>query len=234
VEVKPVINQGVRLVRAVTFIFVAAVSACVSADSSAPAGLSSPTITVNGLLPNTVILDINGVQRVIKAGQESPEGVKLIRADGKMAVVEIDGKQQTLTLSSRVGGTPYQEAQKSEVRIPRGVGGHYFTPGRINNRPVSFLVDTGATSIALNSRVAERLGIDYRSGQRVMVQTASGNVQAYQVVLYSVAVGDVVVNNVRAVVNEGAFPVDILLGNTYLSRVGFKIDQGVLVLQANY
>lgn len=191
-------------------------------------------ILVRGLLKNMVVLEVNGVQRMIKAGKTSPEGIKLISSNTKEAVIEIDGKRQTLTLTRRIGGGSYSEPVKEEVRIASGVGGHFFTPGRINNRPVNFLVDTGATGVVLNSLIAKKLRIDYLNGTPTMIQTASGVNKAFRVMLQSVSVGTVKVNQVEAVVNEGAFPVDILLGNTYLSRVDMRIDNGVLVLKAKY
>jgi len=191
-------------------------------------------IVVQGLLKNMVVLEVNGVQRTIRAGSTSPEGITLISSDTKEAIVEIEGVRKTLGLSRRIGGVRYTEPEKELVRISRGVGGHYFTPGRINNRQVSFLVDTGATSVVLNSLVASKLLIDYKAGTPVNVQTASGIAAGYRVLLQSVSVGSVKVNNVEAIVNEGPYPTEILLGNTYLGRVEMKIDRGVLVLQAKY
>lgn len=191
-------------------------------------------IIVKGLLKNMVVLEVNGMQRTIKAGKSSPEGIKLISANTKQAVVEIDGKRQTLTLSRRIGGVAYTAPEKNIVRIARGYGGHYFSPGRINNHEVQFLVDTGATAVVLNSLLAEKLQIDYLTGQKIRVQTANGIATGYRVLLQNVSVGDVKLANVEAVINEGAYPTDILLGNSYLSRVELKVDQGVMILQAKY
>ncbi len=199
-----------------------------------PVMAASDEILVRGLLKNMVVLEVNGVQRMIKAGKTSPEGIKLISSNTKEAVVEINGEKQVLTLTRRVGGGSYDAPPKGEVRIARGVGNHYFTPGRINNRPVSFLVDTGATGVVLNSMIAKKLRIDYKKGVPTRMQTASGVEVAYRVMLKSVSVGTVKVNNVEALVNDGAFPSDILLGNTYLSRVDMNIDDGVLVLKAKF
>lgn len=196
--------------------------------------VANDEIVVKGLLKNMVVLEINGVQRTIRAGGTSPEGIKLISASTKEAIVEIDGDRRRLELSRRIGGVPYTEPERELVRISRGVGGHYFTPGRINGRQVSFLVDTGATSVVMNSLVADKLRIDYRAGTPIKVQTASGIASGYRVTLQSVAVGNVKVNNVEAVVNAGAYPTEILLGNTYLGRVEMKVDRGVLILQAKY
>lgn len=195
---------------------------------------AEPNIVVGGLLKNMVVLQVDGVQRIIKVGKTSPEGITLISANTKKAVVEIDGKRQTLVLSKRIGGVVYAEPEKDIVRIARGVGGHYFTPGRINGKAVNFLVDTGATSVAMSSLMAKKLRIDYRSGTPIRMQTASGISQGYRLILASVSVGTVTIHNVEVIVNLGAYPTDILLGNSYLARVEMNIDDGVLVLQAKF
>lgn len=197
-------------------------------------GAAARDIVVKGLLKNMVVLEVDGVQRTIKAGKRSPEGILLVSSNPKQAIVEIDGVKQTLELSRRIGGGSYAAPSKPAARIPRGVGGHYFTPGRINQREVQFLVDTGATSVVLNSLLAKKLQIDFINGQKIPVQTANGVATGYRVMLKNVSVGNVKLDNVEAIVNEGAYPTDILLGNSYLSRVDFKVDNGVMVLQAIY
>lgn len=191
-------------------------------------------IEVKGLLKNMVVLDVNGSMRTIRAGQTSPEGIKLISSDPRKALVEIDGKQQTLTLTRAIGGVEYTAPEKELVRIPSGNGGHYFSPGRINNKPVNLLVDTGATTVAINSMMSEQLGIDYKHGEQVTVSTASGTARGYKIVLSSVSIGNVTVNNVDAIIISGAYPQEILLGNSYLAKVDFKVESGVLILQSKF
>lgn len=190
-------------------------------------------VTVKALFNGSALLDINGQQRLLKAGKKSPEGVLLVQATSKIATVKVDGETHQLKLNRRVGGQ-YKKAEKSIVRIAGGAGGHYITPGSINGRPVDFMVDTGATAVAMNLPTAKRLNIDYRNGQVVPISTAAGITRAYKVNLNSVTVGGIKLHNVEGFVNEGDFPQIILLGNSYLSRVDMKVDSGVLVLQALY
>lgn len=190
-------------------------------------------VLVKGFFKNSVVLSIDGKQHVLKVGKQT-RGVKLIETDGKVAVLEIEGQRKTLSLSKRIGGA-YREPAKKAVRISQGVGGHYFVSGRINNRTVNLLVDTGATSIAMNSLVANSLGIDYRRlGTPTRVNTASDTADAFDVNLRSVSVGDITLTNVKAVVIEGAYPVDILLGNSFLSKVNMKVEFGVMILQSKF
>ncbi|GAB1263148.1 retropepsin-like aspartic protease family protein [Aurantivibrio plasticivorans] len=189
-------------------------------------------ISVQGLYRGGAILIIDGKQRVLKEGKRSPEGVLLVSADANQAVLDIDGTQQTVALSKSIS-TSFKKAEKSVVRIASGRGGHFFTPGRINGQAVSFLVDTGATSVAMNLNQAKRLGINYRAGRSISVTTANGVAEAKLVMLDSVRIGDVVVNNVEASITYGDFPREILLGNSFLSRVDLRREAGVLILESH-
>ena len=185
-------------------------------------------IQVKGLFGNSAVLIIDGKQKLLKVGKEYG-GVKLISANSKMALVEIDGKRHKLGMSRRISAN-FKAAETVEVRLSQGRGGHYIAKGRINNRSAEMMVDTGATSIAMSSNAANALGIDYRNANTVNVSTASGIAQGHVVTLRSVSVGTVTVNNVDAIITEGAFPHIILLGNSFLSRVSMSEQNGVLVL----
>jgi aspartyl protease family protein len=182
------------------------------------------------LAQGSAILMIDGNQHMLREGNKSPEGVLLVSADGKQAVIEIEGKRKTISLSRGIVNQ-FKAADKTEIRIASGQGGHYQTKGLINGMPVDFLVDTGATSIAMNYIEANRLGIDYRAGTPIAVSTANGTITAFLVTLSSVSVGNIVIHQVPAAVSSTDSPSIILLGNSYLSKVDFKIDQGVLVLK---
>ncbi len=100
---------------------------------------------------------------------------------------------------------------------------------------MQFLVDTGATSIALNDGHARRLGIDYRVvGKPLQVSTDSGTVRGWRVNLNSVKLGALEVLGVEAVVLEGGSPTEALLGMSFLSRVGWRVEQDLLVLESKH
>ena len=192
---------------------------------------AAPSVQVKGLIGGSAVLLIDGQQRLLKVGETSPEGVLLVEADTKGALLEIDGERHFLTLSNRIGGT-YKETSAAEVRLASGHGGHYVTPARINNRPVQVMLDTGATSVAMNMQMAQQLGINYRSGRKTSVATANGLADSFDVMLDSVTVGSVRINHVAATIIVGDSPAIILLGNSYLSRVNMWRDEGVMVLQS--
>jgi aspartyl protease family protein len=87
------------------------------------------------------------------------------------------------------------------------------------------MIDTGATTIAMNSAVARRLGIDYqRLGRAGAANTAGGMVRTYYMKLDSVQVGDILLHGVDAGVIEGDYPTDVLLGNSFLGRLDLRRD----------
>jgi len=190
------------------------------------------SIEARGLFANGAILVVNGKQKMLKVGA-SFRGVTLLEANSKQAIVAVNGKQQTLFLTTNISST-FKEPKLSEVRLRPSLGGHYIASGRINNRSASMMVDTGATMVAMSSAAADAMGIEYRDGVRVKVNTANGSVMGYQTMLESVSVGAVKVHNVNAIINEGAYPKTILLGNSYLSRVALTRQNGVLVLTSKY
>ena len=116
-----------------------------------------------------------------------------------------------------------------EVVLSAGSGGHFTTQGQINGKGVTFLVDTGATKIALGQPDADRLGIDYKNAPRSYASTANGNVAISAVTLSSVRVGEVEIANVEAVVVPSAMP-HVLLGNSFLTRFQMQRDNDTLRL----
>lgn len=200
---------------------------------SLSATLGAASVEVRGLFSGSAILVIDGKQRLLKKGQRSPEGVLLVDANSKHAIVEMDGERHKLGMSRRISST-YKAAEKNTVHLSSKQGGHFVTPARINGRPVTVMVDTGATSVAMSRNDANKLGIDYRKGIPIRVSTANGMAQAYQVMLSSVTVGTVKVNNVEATITDGAFPQIILLGNSYLSKVQMTQENGVLILESKF
>ncbi|MFV0476691.1 MAG: TIGR02281 family clan AA aspartic protease [Parahaliea sp.] len=189
-------------------------------------------MSVEALLPNTAVMVINGSRKTLRAGQ-SDAGVKLISANAKSAVIEIDGQRKTVKLHDRVSGS-YQAPTERKVDILRNAHMQYMATATINGRKMSVLVDTGANVVALNSRDAKTLGIDYQAGKETRLTTASDVVRAWVVNLQYVDVGGIRIDNVRATVSEGAFPETILLGMTYLKHVKMVEAGGILTLSRDW
>lgn len=195
--------------------------------------MSEPLIELQAVLGTNAVVQVDGVRRTLRVGQSSPEGVRLLGLDAASAQVEVDGRRLSVPLGARAGGA-MPSAQTATVRIARGQGGMYVTGGTVNGKPVEFLVDTGATTVAMNDATARRLGIDYRAGERRLVETASGIAESWFVTLQEVAVGPIRVPNVQAGVIQGDQPSRALLGMSFLSRTRIQHEHDTLVLMRKY
>ena len=183
------------------------------------AGGAEPAIAVQALFGGKAIVMIDGQRRTLSTGQTSPEGVKLITADSKQAVFEIDGVQRTYEPGGAISLT-YAKPAHLEEKVYADERGMFRSVGTINGRTVRFLLDTGATTVAMNKSQAKQLGVDYRmTGDRVVVSTASQNVRGYRVRLKSVSLGKIRQNNVEAMVIDGDHPGPILLGMSFLGKL---------------
>jgi len=191
-------------------------------------------IEVMALFKNKAMVSINDKQHLLKAGEPATSGVKLIKATSKHAILEVNGERSTYTLGNRVRAS-YTKAEKKKVQVYRDGQGLYKTVGSINGFTVDFLVDTGASVIALNSAIAKRLGIQYKlKGEETLVATASGKALAYSISLDQVKVGEILLRNIEAVVIEGADPSTPLLGMSYLGRLKLNNDDQFLELEEKY
>ncbi len=195
------------------------------------AGAQAQSVALAGMLGTKALLVVNGTTPKTVAAGETHEGVKVISTSGDQAVVEQGGKRSTL----RVGEAPVNMgASKSggkgnRIVLVAGSGGHFVTAGQINGKTVQFMVDTGATSVAMGAQDAERTGVNFKTGQPVMMSTANGNVQGYRVKLDSVRVGDVEVFGVDAVVMPQPMPF-MLLGNSFLTRFQMQRENDQMTL----
>jgi aspartyl protease family protein len=192
---------------------------------------SVPRIKVLALFRDKAMLEINGDQVMMKAGDETDSGIRLVQSTSKVAVIEINGVRKKYELGSQVS-TRLSEPENTVVRIPSR-GGMYLTHGLINGRIVKFLVDTGASMVTMARPTADRLQIQYRDkGTPVQISTASKMHNAWRVKLNSVAVGGIQQDLVDGVVIDTDHDQEILLGMSYLNRLKFSQERGMVVLEA--
>ncbi|HBT55757.1 retropepsin-like aspartic protease family protein [Halopseudomonas aestusnigri] len=191
-------------------------------------------VRVVGLFANAAVVNIDGQRHMLRVGKPPVNGVELIAADSQTATLRVDGQTRQFGLQ-REYTEGFAQSERQQVSIPRGEGGHFRVTGSINGQTVSFMVDTGATSVSMSSVQARRLGIDYAlSGTPVRAATASSAVDGYQVTLARVKVGDIELSNVQALVLEGRFPLEVLLGMSWLSRVRMDEQDNLLLLERKY
>lgn len=192
-----------------------------------------PDIQVNGLMKNQAVVTINGQQRILRLGKTSPEGLKLVDVNTQQATFEWQGETLELGLSSRIQ-SQFDAIDKTSYTIPKGPDGHYMTMGRINGRNVEFLLDTGATSVAMDYRDADRLGLRWRSGQKIVTSTAAGLATAYRLIVPSVSVGPLTVNNVEASVIVADMHGPLLLGMSFLQYFDMIEKNNTLTLEKKF
>ena len=177
------------------------------------------------------LLVVDGRPLTVAVGQQAGN-VKLLRWIGEAAEVDAGGGVVLL----RIGGTPARVGDAAPRTAPRelvitaGPGGHFTANGAINGKAVSFMVDTGATLVALGRDQADRLGIDLSTARPAITQTANGAVTVQLVTLNTVRVGDLELTNVGAAVMPMPMPM-VLLGNSFLARLQMRRDNDVMRLE---
>ncbi len=194
-------------------------------------------VNVIGLFSGKAVVVINrAAPRTLAAGETTAEGVKLISSDSHGAVLEIDGKRQTLEMGQHfeTAAAPGAASARSSVVLAPDSRGHFITDGAVNGNYVRFLVDTGATFVSLPSSEARRLGIDYLKGARGVTQTANGTAVVYRVLLDSVTLGDITIYNVTGMVHEGGGLDVALLGMSFLNRTEMRREGPTLTLTKRY
>jgi aspartyl protease family protein len=198
------------------------------------AGASAQTVSMAGSLGSNALLVIDGTPRTVAVGATA-DGVRLVSVTGNVAVVELKGKRVVLRLGDaqvNLGGKASEGGGKRIVLTAES-GGHFHANGAINGQSVRFMVDTGATRVAMDKYEADRLGVDYKNGRRGVTRTANGDAPSYTVTLPSVRIGDVQVYDVEAIVLPAPMPY-ILLGNSFLTRFQMKRENDVMTLDLRY
>jgi aspartyl protease family protein len=201
----------------------------------AKSALAETRLNVVGLFSNKALVSINGgAPQSIAAGQ-TKDGVKLISANSEAATFMVEGKRQTLKMgqAASVAGTGGSQ-NNDPVNLYADSRGHFTGNLTINGASLKYLVDTGATSVAMNSGDAKFAKIDYEKGEKSFSSTANGVVPIYLVKLNTVKIGTITLNNVEAAVIEGGSPSVVLLGMSALNRLDMKRDNSIMTLTKKY
>lgn len=193
------------------------------------------SVAMTGSMGSKALLVIDGGAPKALAAGEAHRGVKVVSVRADQVTVEVAGKRQSIDL----GGAPVSIGGGSggsggtQIVLTAGSGGHFVTSGSINGRATQFLVDTGATSVAMSADEARRMGIDYERGERGQGSTANGVVPIWRVTLKSLRIQDVEVYGVEAVVLPSGMP-HVLLGNSFLTRFQMKRENDMLTLTRRF
>lgn len=125
--------------------------------------------------------------------------------------------------------TNYISEDIREVTLQRNRQGHYVTDGWINGQQVVFMLDTGATGVAIPEHLAQRLNL--RRGQRIELHTANGRAIGYMTNIENIGVGDIKLGNISAVINPNDKTDLILLGMSFLKQIEFTQRGDELILR---
>ncbi len=193
------------------------------------------SVTFTGLLGNKALLVVNGGQLKTLAVGETHQGVTLLAIQpDNSALVDIEGKPHTLYMGdapSRVGDAS-KNPKGGRITLVATKNNHFVVQGQINGKSLPMMVDTGASFVSLSVRDANRIGLDFRSGRRLALNSANGTIPAWHVKL-TVSIGDIVVNDVEGVVSEGEMSV-VLLGNSFLNHFSMTRTKDDMVLEKRY
>jgi aspartyl protease family protein len=180
------------------------------------------TVFVTSIAAGRVEIVVNGsTMRKLRAGETSPEGVRAIEVGRDSALLEIDGRRWQMQLGASTTSSTVVQADDR---------GHFIVAAHINGVPVRVIVDTGATSIALNMNDAARMGINFAAAQRGIVRTAGGPRGVLNVRLATVQVGDILLRDVEASVSEANELPITLLGMSFLNQVEMQRTGRTLTL----
>jgi len=197
--------------------------------------IEAKTVAAVALFKDRAMLSVDGKKaKIVRAGT-SYQGVKVISSSTSEAVIEIDGTRKTLKLNSTtVLGTSLGARSNTTVTsvvLYENEVGFFESDGQVNGRSIKFLIDTGANLVVFSSSDAERLGLDYESGEKGVASTASGVAPMYRINIDSISIGGVELENITAGVIEGSFPQTPLLGMTFLSRLNMNRTGQTMVLE---
>jgi aspartyl protease family protein len=127
------------------------------------------------------------------------------------------------SISSRITDTV------AEITLSRNRQGHYVASGTMNGQEVVFLIDTGATDVAIPNTLAHRLGLV--RGPRSQYNTANGLIEAHQATLDSVVLGNIEVREVRASIVPNMSDDHVLLGMSFLRHLNFSQEDNQLTIR---
>jgi aspartyl protease family protein len=172
-----------------------------------------------------------GEPKTVKVGQKW-NGIAVISVERDQATVEIDGKQRVLKIGQHYRAAAIASSREKVV-LAADRGGMFVAEGAVNGIPMRFVVDTGATYVSLSASDATRMGLDFRKGRPVVMQTANGAVIKYLVKFDRVRLGGIELTGVDGVVGEQEMPY-ALLGMSFLNRLEMQRDGASMTLTRRF
>lgn len=191
---------------------------------------SAATVTVVGIMGKRAMFQVDGTQRLLSAGDTVSGSYRLLEVSNDHVILESQGGKQRVGIGQRALTASSGEETATLYANPQG---HYIANGSINEQPVRFMVDTGATTIAMGISDARRLGLNKLQGNTVGAATANGTLSMTCVQAEKVSLGDINMTNVPACYSDKEMPA-VLLGMSFLSRTEMKNVGSQLHLKKKY
>jgi aspartyl protease family protein len=207
---------------------------CLSLLVSAAALAAADDVALIGVIGDkaAVLAIAGGDPKTVKVGQ-TWSGVTVVAVTREHATVEVEGKRRELTLGQHYRASGQIAATRESVTLAADPRGHFFADASVNDIPMRFVVDTGASAVVLSAADALRLGIDWRKGAPRTMQTANGPTAGYLVKLDRVRVGGIELHDVDGVVVEQGPGVG-LLGMSFLNRLDMRRDGDTMTLTRRF
>lgn len=193
------------------------------------------TVALAGVLGTRALLMVDGgAPRSVAVG-DTVQGVKVLAVQGDTATVEVGGQRLQLRMGDSPASVGARAAPGAGTRLvlTSDGRGHFYTQGIINGQVMQFLVDTGATSVAIGQADADRMQLNYKNGQQVRMATAGGMTVGWRMRVNTLRLGDIDVYDVETVVLPTAMPFG-LLGNSVLTRFQMTRHNDQMVLEKRY
>ncbi len=189
-------------------------------------------VSVVGLFADKAVLVIDGgTPRTVRVGQAVGR-VKLVEVGKDSATLDINGQRARIGIGEPVSVGATTGAQR-QVTLVADVRGHFLTNGSLNGSSVQFMVDTGATAVAMDRATAMRAGINLSKGEAGLAGTANGVVATVRVKIAKISIGDVTLYDVDGTVVSAPMP-QVLLGMSFLNRMEMRRDGSTMVLTQRY
>ncbi len=198
-----------------------------------PCSHAASQVSVQGVFGEKALIAVGAEPARVMSIGERVLGVRLLEVRGQQVEIDDNGKRRTLQIG--FGAVPFAASEPTAVAvITADSRGQFFVAGEVNGHSLRFLVDTGASVVALPRSVAEKIGVSQHASRRVLVTTANGRARAGKVLLNSVRVGGVKANLVEAIILEDAQLSLPLLGMSFLRRTNIKNEGDRLTLTQRY
>lgn len=180
--------------------------------------------------PASVKIEADNQIRHLRIGDEH-KGIYLISIQGSTAVFEINGRRQRLSEGSQIAYRSTYQPKNTQLVLERSEDGHHWVKLKINGVSAKAVIDTGASVVVINERMAKQFKADFSQSEPFLANTANGSVEGRTANLKAVKADRIIEYNIEAAVLPDQSLDKILLGNSFLSRLNMRVQGDRMVLE---